>query len=81
MTTKMEVSWSKLNKFQRNCLGFCKGNLDVKQVKNNENQGLYSNHVVKNFFDKWVYISYMKTDFLQEKIIIMCSGEKKSPEN
>ena len=55
MTTKMEVFWSKLNKFPRNRLGFCKGNLDVKQVKSNENQGLYSNQVVKNLFDKQVH--------------------------
>ena len=26
--------------------------LDVKRVKNNENQRLYSNHMVKNLFDK-----------------------------
>ena len=26
--------------------------LDIKRVKNNENQRLYSNHMVKNLFDK-----------------------------
>ena len=53
--------------------------LDVTQVKNNENQRLYSNHVSKNSFDKSVIC---ENGFpLRENIHCTCSGEKQSWEN
>jgi len=44
-------------------LAFCNGNLDIKRVKNNENI-IYSKHVVKNLFDNNKY--FAKRDFPQE---------------
>ena len=51
--------------------------LDVKRVKNNENQRLYSNHMVKNLFYKWVLhkdrFPARKNHFIF--IALQCSGE------